>query len=88
MKPTYKKYLCNSLIKITQALGEINDADHEWRIFLEKTLVEALIDNNQHDEATKLANDLLKFVESKQPSYYEELFEFMVTGQFFNNIFI
>ncbi len=61
MKPTFKKHLCNSLQRITRALREINDSDHEWRVFLEKTLVEALLDNQQHEHASKLALDLLRF---------------------------
>ncbi len=70
MKIGFKKYLCNSLERITRALREINDPDLEWRIFLEKTLVEAYLDNHQHPAATKLANDLLKFVEKNQVQTY------------------
>ena len=75
--------MCNSLHRITIALREIDDLDYEWRVFLEKTLIEAYLDNKQLVEASKLANELLGFVEKKcvasmGVSFYDELFEFMV----------
>lgn len=78
MKPDYKKYLCSSLIKITNSLREIDDPDSEWRVFLEKTLVESYIDNNQHAEASKAAIQLLNYIETNNKSFYDEFFEFMV----------
>jgi hypothetical protein len=78
MKPNFKKYMCAGLLKTTQVLAEIDDPDYEWRVFLEKTLIEAYIDNQQMEEATKLAESLLKFIDEKYPNYYHEFFEFMV----------
>ncbi len=78
MKNNFKRHLCNSLLKITNALREIDDADYEWRIFLEKTLVEAYIDNKQKNEASNLAKQLLVLVQKTLPNYYDELFEYMV----------
>lgn len=79
MKPTFKRHLCVSLQKIAQALREIDDPDYEWRVFLEKTLIEAHLDNDQTEEAVKLAESLLTFIDEKYPNYYDEFFEFMVT---------
>ncbi len=70
--------MCAGLLKTTQVLAEIDDPDYEWRVFLEKTLIEAYIDNQQMEEATKLAESLLKFIDEKYPNYYHEFFEFMV----------
>ena len=78
MKPTFKKCLCTSLKKITAALSDINDADYEWRVFLEKTLVEALLDNSQQTEAAACASNLLELIEKHHDSFYDEFFEFMV----------
>ena len=78
MKPGYKKYLCSSVLKITNSLREIDDPDSEWRVFLEKTLVESYIDNDQHAEASKAAIQLLNFIETNNKSFYDEFFEYMV----------
>ncbi len=78
MKADYKKYLCSSLLKITNSLREIDDPDSEWRVFLEKTLVEAYIDNEQHAEASKSAIQLLNFIEMNNESFYDDFFEYMV----------
>ena len=78
MKPTFKKHLCVSLRKITHALREIDDPDYEWRVFLEKTLIDAYLDNDQTEEAVNLTESLLKFIDEKYPNYYDEFFEFMV----------
>lgn len=73
-----------SLKKITSALKDIDDADYEWRVFLERTLVEAYIDNKQLDEANTLANSLIKFIQNYlPPSYFDDFFEFIVTDNAF-----
>lgn len=79
VKPNFKRHLCPSLKKITGALKDIDDADYEWRVFLERTLVEAYVDNKQIDEANTLATNLIKFIQSYlAPSFFDEFFEFLV----------
>jgi hypothetical protein len=63
---------------LTEALREIDDADYEWRAFLERTLVEAYADNKQMDEANALARELLKFIRNYLPNTFEDFFEFLV----------
>ena len=79
-KPNFKRHLTSSLKVIVKALKEIDDVDYEWRYFLERTLIESLIDANQSSvEASALANDLLKFVKSNVTSSFEDFFEFIVS---------
>lgn len=79
LKPNFKRHLCQSLKKITSALKDIDDADYEWRVFLERTLVEAYVDNKQIDEANNLANHLIKFIQSYLPQqFFDDFFEFLV----------
>ncbi len=83
MKTNYKKYLCYALEKITKTFKEIDDPDYEWRVFLEKTLIESYLDKNQKNEAITLANQTLILIESKLNNYYDEFFEFMVINFIF-----
>ncbi len=78
IKKNYQHYLINSLNKIIESLREIDDADYEWRAFLERTLVEAYLDANQRKEAIRLSSELFKFIEKSLPIMYDEFFEFMV----------
>jgi hypothetical protein len=78
MKRHFRSYLCSSLKALTDALREIDDADYEWRAFLERTLVESYADNKQIDEANALARELLKFIRNYLPNTFEDYFEFLV----------
>lgn len=78
LKVNFKRYLCVSLKKITQALKDIDDADFEWRATLERTLIEAYIDNKQVNEANSLAAELNKFIKANVPNMFDEYFEFLV----------
>ncbi len=78
-KVNFKRYLCISLKKITQSLKEINDADHEWRATLERTLIEAYIDGKQFEEAKSLAVELNSFIKKNLPSLFDDFFEFLVS---------
>lgn len=64
--------------KITEALRDINDNDYEWRVFLEKTLIEAYLDKNNSKEAINVAASLFIFIEKNLPLMFDEFFEFMV----------
>ena len=79
IKPNFKRHLVTSLKTITKALREVDDADYEWRVFLERTLVEALLDGQQGDEASTLTSELIKFIQSYLPAAFEEFFEFIVS---------
>lgn len=46
--------------------------------FLKQTLIEAYMDNNQMNEATSLAKDLAKFIQSYLPTLFDEFYEFLV----------
>lgn len=78
IKHNFKKLLCPSLKIITQALKLIDDPDNEWRAFLEKTLIEAYLDNGQKLEASSLALELINFVQTNLADQFQEYFEFMV----------
>ncbi|RNA03098.1 cilia- and flagella-associated 46-like [Brachionus plicatilis] len=78
IKTNFTRLLCPSLKIITQALQLIDDPDHEWRAFLEKTLIEAYLDSEQISEASSLASDLLNFVQKHLPDHFEEYFEFII----------
>lgn len=86
LKTNCKKHLCATLLKITQSLKEIDDADYEWRSFLEKTLIEAYLDDKKTTEANKLANELLKFTQSYMPENLDAYFKFLVSLQEKNNL--
>ncbi|CAF0909353.1 unnamed protein product [Brachionus calyciflorus] len=79
IKTNFKRHLCVPLKKLIESLRDIDDADYEWRAFLEKTLIEAYVDDKQINEANSLAIELLKFIENYLPNQYEEFFEFLVS---------
>ena len=81
LKVNFKRYLCVSLKKITQTLRDIEDADYEWRAVLERTLVEAYIDNKQLNEANGLAAELNKLIKTNVPNMFDDYFEFLVSLQ-------
>jgi uncharacterized membrane protein len=64
---------------LTDALRTIDDADYEWRAFLERTLVESYAENKQTEEANELARDLLKFIRNYLPNTFDDYFEFLVS---------
>ena len=78
MKKNYQHYLINSLKKITDSLKEIDDNDYEWRLFLEKTLIECYLENRDTTEAARVASSLLKFIEKFLPQMFDDFFEFMI----------
>jgi hypothetical protein len=78
VKINFKKYLSTALNRITQALNELDDADYEWRAFLEHLLIEAYLENKQDQEAKALAAELTKFIRKKVPQNFDEFFQFLV----------
>ena len=82
LKVNFKRYLCNSLKKIIISLREIDDADFEWRAILERTLIEAYLDNKQIDEAKHLAVELNKFIKKNLKNLFDDFFEFLVNCSF------
>ena len=78
IKQNYQHYLITSLNKIIESLREVDDNDHEWRAFLERTLVESYLDANEKKEAMRLSAELFKFIERSLPMIFDEIFEFMV----------
>ena len=78
VKKTYKRYLIHSLKIITESLKEINDNDYEWRVFLEKALIESYLDDHNSKEAINVAASLFMFIEKSLPAMFDEYFEFMV----------
>jgi hypothetical protein len=78
MKKNFKHFLCNSLRTLVDSLREIDDADYEWRAFLERTLIESYLDKRHIEEACSLASELSKFIQNYLPSMFEDFFEFMV----------
>ncbi len=78
LKVNFKKYLWPSLKKATKALREIDDVDYEWRAFLERTLIEAYIDDNQFDKAKILASELCKFIKTHLSNAFDDYFEYIV----------
>lgn len=78
VKKNYQHYLINSLKKITDSLKEIDDNDYEWRLFLEKTLIEGYLENRETTEAARVASSLLKFIEKFLPQMFDDFFEFMI----------
>ncbi len=78
VKKNYQHYLINSLKKITDSLKEIDDNDYEWRLFLEKTLIECYLEKRETTEATRVASSLLKFIEKFLPQMFDDFFEFMI----------
>lgn len=85
MKTNFRLYLCSSLKALTDSLREIDDADYEWRAFLERTLVEAYLDNKQLDEANVLAKELQRFIRNYLPDMFNDYFEFLVYNGLLND---
>jgi aminopeptidase-like protein len=63
---------------ITEALREIDDHDYEWRVFVEKLLIDAYIDNNKMERAKDFTMRLIKFIDTSIPKMFNEFFEFAV----------
>ena len=70
---------------MTDALKEIDDADYEWRAFLQRTLIEAYIDNKQFEEANDLAWELLRFIRNYLPNTFDDYFEFLIDNNLLND---
>ncbi|XP_071987329.1 cilia- and flagella-associated protein 46 isoform X2 [Engystomops pustulosus] len=78
MKPGSRLLLIPSLAHIVKSLGEIEDADKDWRADLMIELLESYLDAQKMKEAADCASTTSEFVKVNAPQKYPALFAKMV----------
>ncbi|XP_068112949.1 cilia- and flagella-associated protein 46 isoform X2 [Hyperolius riggenbachi] len=78
LKPGSRHRLVNSLTAVVKSLGEIDDADKEWRADLMLELLNCLLDAQKMKEATECASMAGEFIKANVPHKCPLLFSKMV----------
>ncbi|KAG9484777.1 hypothetical protein GDO78_008080 [Eleutherodactylus coqui] len=78
LKPGSRHLLIPSLVSIVKALGEINDADSNWRADLMLQLLECFLDGQKMKDTTDCAAMATEFIKASAPNKYPMLFAKMV----------
>ncbi|XP_075699341.1 cilia- and flagella-associated protein 46 isoform X2 [Rhinoderma darwinii] len=81
LKPGSRLLLITSLGNIVKSLGEIDDADKNWRADLMLELLESFLDAQKMKEAADCASMASEFIKAMAPHKYPVLFAKMVHHQ-------
>ncbi|XP_044154029.1 cilia- and flagella-associated protein 46 [Bufo gargarizans] len=78
LKPGSRHLLIPSLVNIVKSLGDIDDADNDWRADLMLELLECFLDAQKMKEAADFATMASEFFKVNAPQKYPVLFAKMV----------